>query len=128
MTWWQGQRPVAAPPPTGDTGADRLVVPRISFPVPARLHPAADELEERTLAWLRDFDIISSDAEEAYLRHYQEDWKQWLHDLKATWTPPTTDLAASLRDWWEPLLRMAPMAMWFLRRSTSSSSLARKWL
>ncbi|MFD0417969.1 hypothetical protein [Streptomyces sp. NPDC127108] len=69
MTWWQDQRPVAAPPPTGDTGADRLVVPRISFPVPARLHPAADELEERTLAWLRDFDIISSDDEEAYLRH-----------------------------------------------------------
>ena len=48
------------------------------------------------------------DDKEAYLRHYQEDWKQWLHDLKATWTPPTTDLAATLRDWWEPLLRMAP--------------------
>jgi UDP-MurNAc hydroxylase len=48
------------------------------------------------------------DDKESYLRHYQEDWKQWLHDLKATWTPPTTDLAASLRDWWEPLLRMAP--------------------
>jgi len=48
------------------------------------------------------------DEKESYLRHYQEDWKQWLHDLKATWTPPTTDLAASLRDWWEPLLRMAP--------------------
>jgi UDP-MurNAc hydroxylase len=48
------------------------------------------------------------DDKETYLRHYQEDWKQWLHDLKATWTPPTTDLAATLRDWWEPLLRMAP--------------------
>jgi UDP-MurNAc hydroxylase len=48
------------------------------------------------------------DDKESYLRHYQEDWKQWLHDLKATWTPPTTDLAATLRDWWEPLLRMAP--------------------
>lgn len=48
------------------------------------------------------------DDKEAYLRHYQEDWKQWLHDLKATWTPPTTDLAATLHDWWEPLLRMAP--------------------
>ncbi|MCI3927845.1 terpene synthase family protein [Streptomyces sp. AN091965] len=68
MTWWQDQRPVSAPPPTADTGAERLRVPRISFPVPARLHPAADELEERTLAWLRDFDIIRSDADEAYLR------------------------------------------------------------
>jgi UDP-MurNAc hydroxylase len=48
------------------------------------------------------------DDKESYLRHYQEDWKQWLHDLKATWTPPTTDLATTLRDWWEPLLRMAP--------------------
>jgi UDP-MurNAc hydroxylase len=48
------------------------------------------------------------DDKESYLRHYQEDWKQWLHDLKATWTAPTTDLAATLRDWWEPLLRMAP--------------------
>jgi len=48
------------------------------------------------------------DDKESYLRHYQEDWKQWLDDLKATWTPPTTDLAATLRDWWEPLLRMAP--------------------
>src|SRR5688572_4976452 len=48
------------------------------------------------------------DDKEAYLRHYQEDWKQWLHDLKATWTQPTTDLDATLRDWWEPLLRMAP--------------------
>jgi UDP-MurNAc hydroxylase len=48
------------------------------------------------------------DDKESYLRHYQEDWKQWLHDFKATWTPPTTDLAATLRDWWEPLLRMAP--------------------
>ncbi|MFG2142644.1 hypothetical protein ACGFRG_00375 [Streptomyces sp. NPDC048696] len=68
MTWWQDQR-LAASPPTEATEADRLVVPRISFPVPARLHPAADELEERTLAWLRDFDIIRSDADEAYLRH-----------------------------------------------------------
>ena len=48
------------------------------------------------------------DDKESYLRHYQEDWKQWLDDLKATWTPPSTDLAATLRDWWEPLLRMAP--------------------
>ena len=33
------------------------------------------------------------DDKESYLRHYQDDWKQWLHDLKAAWKPPTTDLA-----------------------------------
>lgn len=54
---------------TPDTGAAELVVPRISFPVPGRLHPAADELEERTLAWLRKFGIIRNDADEQYLRH-----------------------------------------------------------
>jgi UDP-MurNAc hydroxylase len=48
------------------------------------------------------------DDKESYLRRYQDDWKQWLADLKASWSPPTTDLLATLRDWWEPLLRMAP--------------------
>ena len=58
---------------------------------------------------LSDSDVQAIfDDKESYLRRYQEDWKQWLHDLKATWNPPTTDLSASLRDWWEPLLRMAP--------------------
>ncbi|WP_369372763.1 hypothetical protein [Streptomyces sp. cg36] len=69
MTWWQGQPAPPAPPPADDIDAARLVVPPISFPVPARLHPDANELEERTLAWLRDFGVIGSDAEEAYLRH-----------------------------------------------------------
>ncbi|MGW2858321.1 terpene synthase family protein [Streptomyces sp. NPDC001205] len=68
MTWWQELPRGAVPAPVEDTEADQLAVPRISFPVPARLHPAADELEERTLAWLRDFGIIHTDAEEAYLR------------------------------------------------------------
>jgi UDP-MurNAc hydroxylase len=48
------------------------------------------------------------DDKESYLRHYQDDWKQWLDDLKASWTPPTTDLLTTLQDWWQPLLRMAP--------------------
>lgn len=44
----------------------------------------------------------------AYLRRYQADWAPWMAELKATWTPPTTDLLATLRAWWEPLLEMAP--------------------
>ena len=44
----------------------------------------------------------------AYLEKYQADWKPWLDGLKASWNPPTTDLLATLRDWWEPLLEMAP--------------------
>ncbi|MEV0445499.1 hypothetical protein AB0I84_43125 [Streptomyces spectabilis] len=55
--------------PAQEPSAARLVVPPLSFPVPARLHPDAVELEERTLAWLRDFGIIRDAADEAYLRH-----------------------------------------------------------
>ncbi|HWL43945.1 MAG TPA: Rieske 2Fe-2S domain-containing protein [Ilumatobacter sp.] len=45
----------------------------------------------------------------AYLRRYQADWKQWLADERATWgAAPGTDLLATLKGWWEPLLRMAP--------------------
>lgn len=54
---------------THTSDAARLVIPRIDFPVPARLHPEADELEERTLAWLRKYGIIRDDADEQYLRH-----------------------------------------------------------
>ena len=44
----------------------------------------------------------------AYLRRYQADWAPWLADLKAGWTAPSTDLLPTLREWWEPLLAMAP--------------------
>jgi UDP-MurNAc hydroxylase len=44
----------------------------------------------------------------AYLKRYQADWSGWLADVKASWNPPTTDLLATLKAWWEPLLRMAP--------------------
>ena len=50
---------------------------------------------------------IFSDKE-GYLRRYQADWKPWLDDLRASWNPPSTDLVATLKAWWEPLLRMAP--------------------
>ncbi|MGB0113843.1 MAG: Rieske 2Fe-2S domain-containing protein [Ilumatobacteraceae bacterium] len=52
-------------------------------------------------------DAIFSDKR-AYLDRYQADWAPWLADLKASWTPPTTDLLATLQEWWEPLLEMAP--------------------
>jgi UDP-MurNAc hydroxylase len=48
------------------------------------------------------------DHKETYLRRYQSDWKPWLAQLKSTWNPPTTDLVATLREWWEPLLKIAP--------------------
>lgn len=47
-------------------------------------------------------------AKEQYLRTYQADWRPWLDEMKAGWNPPSTDLVASLKAWWEPLLRMAP--------------------
>ena len=43
-----------------------------------------------------------------YLRRYKADWQPWLDELKAGWKPPSTDLIATLKAWWEPLLRMAP--------------------
>jgi UDP-MurNAc hydroxylase len=43
-----------------------------------------------------------------YLRQYKADWQPWLDELKTNWNSPSTDLIASLRAWWEPLLRMAP--------------------
>lgn len=54
-----------------------------------------------------DVDAIFSDKR-TYLRRYQADWRPWLDDVKAGWRMPGTDLAATLRQWWEPLLDMAP--------------------
>lgn len=49
---------------------------------------------------------------EAYLRRYQADWKQWLADARTGWSEPhpnkPSDLLAALKEWWEPLLRLAP--------------------
>ncbi|WP_280393692.1 terpene synthase family protein [Nocardia brasiliensis] len=49
--------------------AHELVLPRLTFPVPAKLHPDVDELEDETLAWLRRFGVIRDDDDERYLRH-----------------------------------------------------------
>lgn len=43
-----------------------------------------------------------------YLREYQRDWSSWLDELKSTWPSETTDLVATLQEWWEPLLATAP--------------------
>ena len=48
------------------------------------------------------------DHKAEYLRHYQADWMPWLTDMHRSWNPPSTDLLATLKAWWEPLLAMAP--------------------
>jgi UDP-MurNAc hydroxylase len=62
-------------------------------------HPAtAEEIEA----------IFSQKAE--YLTRYRADWEPWLRDLRSTWSTEMDDegLLAAIRDWWEPLLRLAP--------------------
>lgn len=54
-----------------------------------------------------EVDAIFSDKR-SYLEQYQSDWLEWLDDMKANWTAPTTDLLSSLAGWWEPLLEIAP--------------------
>ena len=54
--------------------------------------------------------IFSRKAE--YLAGYQADWSRWLAALKSSWDEATSEPAAlieSLRQWWEPLLAMAPI-------------------
>lgn len=48
------------------------------------------------------------DNKAAYLRAYQTDWAPWLVRHKTSWSTTRTDLVASLRIWWQPLLEMAP--------------------
>ena len=50
--------------------------------------------------------IFSHKAE--YLRAYQADWAGWLADMRASWASPATDIIATLKLWWEPLMAMAP--------------------
>ncbi len=56
-----------------------------------------------------------------YLRRYQADWAPWLADLKGGWTAPSTDLLPTLKEWWEPLLEMAPT----LRQQVGANMLLR---
>ena len=48
------------------------------------------------------------DDKRSYLERYRSDWAPWLAELKAGWNPPSTDLLTTLKQWWEPLLEMAP--------------------
>ena len=54
---------------------------------------------------------------ESYLREYQRDWARWLTELKDSWPSKQTDLLATLKTWWEPLLALAPT----LRKSVAGS-------
>ena len=44
----------------------------------------------------------------AYLRQYQADYLPWLAEMKKTWHAPTPDLLQTVKQWWEPLMKMAP--------------------
>jgi UDP-MurNAc hydroxylase len=48
------------------------------------------------------------DDKSEYLHRYQADWMPWLADMHSSWKQPSTDLLATLKAWWEPLLAMAP--------------------
>ncbi len=48
------------------------------------------------------------DNKASYLRTYQADWAPWLTRHKASWPTIRTDLIATLRAWWQPLLTMSP--------------------
>ena len=67
----------------------------------------ADSIEVLHPMPVTDVEAIFTDKR-AYLEAYRADWKPWLDDLKASWNAPSTDLLATLQQWWEPLLEMAP--------------------
>ncbi len=67
------------------------------------VHPGSIEVTHP----MPDVEAIFADKRE-YLEQYRADWKPWLDDLKAGWHPPSTDLLSTLKQWWEPLLDMAP--------------------
>ena len=54
-----------------------------------------------------DVEAIFTDKA-AYLADYQRDWLPWIEREIAEWHDPTPDLVETLRDWWEPLLAIAP--------------------
>ncbi|MFK8023405.1 MAG: Rieske 2Fe-2S domain-containing protein [Ilumatobacter sp.] len=54
-----------------------------------------------------DVDAIFAEKR-AYLEAYQADWMPWLDEMKAGWQSLDMDLLGELREWWMPLLEMAP--------------------
>ena len=41
-----------------------------------------------------------------YLKKYQADWAEWLANERASWASPDTDIIATLKLWWEPLMAL----------------------
>ena len=48
------------------------------------------------------------EEKEKYLRSYQNDWLPFIDEQKSKWAQPTSDLLDRLKQWWEPLLAIAP--------------------
>ncbi|MEL6891307.1 MAG: Rieske 2Fe-2S domain-containing protein [Actinomycetota bacterium] len=58
---------------------------------------------------MSDAEVSSTfDDKQAYLERYQADWLPWLEQMKASWASVDVDLLATLQEWWEPLMAMAP--------------------
>ncbi|MEP6624163.1 MAG: Rieske 2Fe-2S domain-containing protein [Acidimicrobiia bacterium] len=52
-------------------------------------------------------DAIFADKR-AYLERYRADWRSWLERERASWPRDRYDVVAELREWFEPLLDLAP--------------------
>ncbi|WP_420451836.1 Rieske 2Fe-2S domain-containing protein [Ilumatobacter sp.] len=91
--------------------ADRdgvMNVPGTEIEVVAGAAPDGDgRIRVEHPAPIGEIEAIFSDKE-SYLRRYQSDWIGWIDAERSGWAAPSTDLVASLREWWEPLLAMAP--------------------
>jgi UDP-MurNAc hydroxylase len=55
-----------------------------------------------------DPSVIFGDKRAALLA-YRDDWAEWLETERASWPRRGIDLVTVLRDWWEPLLDVAPL-------------------
>lgn len=70
------------------------------------------EIDAATLEVVHPMDDRAIDAifshKAEYLAEYQRDWAGRIAASVASWHQPTSDLVGTLRDWWEPLLAMAP--------------------
>ncbi len=45
----------------------------------------------------------------ATIERYREDWREWLVAERSSWPRTQIDIVAVLREWWEPLLDVAPL-------------------
>jgi UDP-MurNAc hydroxylase len=45
----------------------------------------------------------------AAIEQYRDDWRGWLDAERASWPHDGIDVVAALREWWEPLLDVAPL-------------------